>query len=85
MYCMEEGVCKGGGDPHYRTFDDKPYDFMGQCKYYLLRHDNITIIAENQKCGIWGATCTKALTILVRDTKASAMVRQTTVRNNITN
>ncbi len=29
--------CRACGDPHYRTFDGKRYDYMGNCNYILAQ------------------------------------------------
>ena len=62
-----DAICEGNGDPHYRTFDGKNYDFMGDCRYYLVSSPTITIIVENRKCGT-KMSCTKSLRIIVGST-----------------
>lgn len=73
--------CGAVGDPHYRTFDGKRYDFMGKCSYYLLKAENFTVEAENVACpgsiseamGITATSasdmpsCTKSVTITYND------------------
>ncbi|XP_065200216.1 hemocytin isoform X2 [Planococcus citri] len=37
-------------DPHYRTFDEKKYDFTGFCNYKLVSTGNYSIEMDNSQC-----------------------------------
>uniref|UniRef100_A0AAV2LLX0 VWFD domain-containing protein n=1 Tax=Knipowitschia caucasica TaxID=637954 RepID=A0AAV2LLX0_KNICA len=65
-----DSVCGIYGDGHYVTFDDKRYDFNGQCQYTLLQDycngtnsGTFRIISENKPCGTTGTTCSRSIKI----------------------
>ncbi|XP_056881084.1 mucin-5B-like [Takifugu flavidus] len=86
-YCIErkfvctrnecDAVCGIYGDGHYTTFDDKRFDFNGECEYTLVQdhcgaaqnNGSFRILTENVLCGTTGTTCSKALKIFVEDSE----------------
>ncbi|KAM6968560.1 mucin-5AC-like [Tautogolabrus adspersus] len=70
---MCEAVCQIYGDGHYTTFDEKRFDFNGQCEYTLLQdgcrgglgNESFRIIAENVQCGSSGTTCARTIKIFL--------------------
>lgn len=52
------GICWAMGDPHYSTFDQRYFDFMGTCTYVVTRncHENnslpaFEVLAKNENRG----------------------------------
>ncbi|XP_022255312.1 hemocytin-like [Limulus polyphemus] len=65
-----KGVCTAWGDSHYRTFDDKIYDFHGDCDYVLAKaridgSESFSVVVQNVPCGTLGVTCSKGIVFAV--------------------
>ncbi|CAL8403841.1 unnamed protein product, partial [Boreogadus saida] len=64
-------VCSIYGDGHYSTFDEKKFDFSGQCEYTLIEDycdessGTFRVITENVPCGSTGTTCSRAIKIFM--------------------
>uniref|UniRef100_A0A8D0G5L5 Mucin-5AC n=1 Tax=Sphenodon punctatus TaxID=8508 RepID=A0A8D0G5L5_SPHPU len=75
--CSKEkclGTCAVYGDGHYVTFDDKRYNFNGDCEYTLIQdhctmsssvNGTFRVITENIPCGTTGTTCSKSIKIFM--------------------
>ncbi|XP_073410448.1 mucin-2 isoform X2 [Dendrobates tinctorius] len=70
------GTCTIYGNGHYITFDEKFYDFDGNCEFvaaqdYCGSHNsvgNFSIISENIPCGTTGVTCSKSIKVFLGST-----------------
>uniref|UniRef100_A0A3P8VM97 VWFD domain-containing protein n=1 Tax=Cynoglossus semilaevis TaxID=244447 RepID=A0A3P8VM97_CYNSE len=70
-----DAACGIYGDGHYITFDDKRFNFNGECGYTLVQdycnsdpaNGTFRIITENVPCGTAGTTCSKTIKIFLRE------------------
>ncbi|CAB3998732.1 Hypothetical predicted protein [Paramuricea clavata] len=62
--------CQATGDPHYRTFDEKRYNFMGMCEYVLSKdlENSFQVLAKNERCNR-RYNCVASVTVLVKGLK----------------
>lgn len=75
----EVGVtCWAMGDPHYRTFDGKKYDFMGTCAYTMAKNCEkgsdlpyFEVLAQNENRGNKRVSFVALVTVNVYDTTIS--------------
>ncbi|KAG6931051.1 Mucin 5B, Oligomeric Mucus/Gel-Forming, partial [Chelydra serpentina] len=68
------GTCAIYGDGHYITFDDKWFNFNGDCEYTLVQNHcgkdstvngTFRVITENIPCGSTGTTCSKSVKVFL--------------------
>lgn len=68
------GICWAMGDPHYCTFDQRYFDFMGTCTYVVTRncHENnslpaFEVLAKNENRGDISVSYVARVTVNIGD------------------
>ncbi|XP_056384155.1 mucin-2-like [Hyla sarda] len=70
------GTCTIYGNGHYITFDDKIYDFDGNCEFVAAQDycetessgGSFSVLTENIPCGTTGVTCSKSVKVFLGNT-----------------
>ena len=88
----KEGVCTVFGDPHYKTFDGRIYNFQGSCKYLLTRdctegsgNSNFSIRITNDARDTVAFSWLRTVTVRLGDTKVSLLQRMRVKENSYFN
>ena len=78
-------MCTAGGDPHYTTFDQRRYDFMGHCEYVLAKDTGgkFEVLRKNKRCFAGHVTCIYAVTVkLLKIKQKIELLRRGVVKVN---
>lgn len=77
---LDTSTCIASGDPHYKTFDRRSYDFMGNCSYLMSAPCNKTFVpyfevhADNEnRYNQFRVSYLKAVHVYVHNTKISIL------------
>ncbi|XP_042346060.1 IgGFc-binding protein-like [Plectropomus leopardus] len=79
-YPASYATCQGTGDPHYRSFDKKHFDFQGTCTYILSQYKKVSgnnlepfqVLVQNENRGSNKAVSyTKSISLTVFGTTIS--------------
>lgn len=85
IFFSDDGVCTVFGDPHYRTFDGRIFNYQGSCKYVLSKDcTNRTFSVEvlNEARYSKEYSWTKSVTIKVFNLKTRGVLHHTTFNCN---
>ena len=78
---LKEGVCTVFGDPHYKTFDGRIFNFQGSCKYLLAqdcekkRNSSFSIRITNDARDSLAFSWTRTITVRLAGIKVSLLQR----------